>query len=227
MTVIHSGNPATDIAAGGVTSVALGSTVHDKATVWGTGAGTPTGKVDFTFFTSNDCTTGGTAAGTDIVLDANGVAHPSSSEGPLGAGTYSFQAIYKGDENYKTSTGKCEPLTVNQADSSTVTEIHSGNPATDIAAGGVTSVALGATVHDKATVSGTGAGTPTGKVDFTFFTSNDCTTGGTAAGTDIVLDATAWHTRPRARVRSAGTYSFQATTTATTTTRRRPGSVSR
>ena len=60
--------------------------------------------MDFTFFTSNDCTTGGTAAGTDIVLDASGVAHPSSSEGPLGAGTYSFQAIYKGDDNYKTST---------------------------------------------------------------------------------------------------------------------------
>ena len=117
---------------------------------------------------------------------------------------------------------------MNQANSSTVTVIHSGNPTTDIAAGGVTSVALGSTVHDKATVSGTGAGTPTGKVDFTFFTSNDCTTGGTAAGTDIVLDANGVAHPSSTRVRSvqAPTRS-RPSTRATTTTRRRPGSVSR
>src|SRR4051794_22623680 len=43
-TVIHSGTPATDVNAAGVTSVALGSTVHDKATVTGS---SPTGTVAF------------------------------------------------------------------------------------------------------------------------------------------------------------------------------------
>jgi hypothetical protein len=44
----------------------------------------------------------------------SGVAHPSSSEGPLAAGSYSFQAHYNGeDPNYDPADSPCEPLTVN------------------------------------------------------------------------------------------------------------------
>ncbi len=206
-TVIHSGDPATDINAAGVTSVALGSTVHDKATVTGS---SPTGDVTFTWFTGGDCTTG-TPHGAGTVSLVNGVAHPSTSFGPLAAGSYAFQATYNGDSNNAPSTGDCEPLTVDKANSSTVTVIHSGNPATDINAAGVTSVALGSTVHDKATVSGTGFGTPTGDVDFTFFTSSDCTTGGTAAGTGVSLVSGVAHPSSSEGPLAAGSYSFQAT----------------
>ena len=97
-----------------VTTVPLGTTVHDRAAV-GTIAGfTPTGSVDFTFFTNGTCTGGGSAAGT-VALDGSGVAHPSQTRGPLAAGAYSFRAHYGGDANYLAGDSACEPLTVSTA----------------------------------------------------------------------------------------------------------------
>jgi hypothetical protein len=94
-----------------VTSVPAGSTVHDKATVSSSNSSfNPSGTVTFTFYTSGDCSTGGSPAGTVTIV--NGVAHPSNSEGPLVAGAYSFQATYAGDGNFNGSTSACEPLTV-------------------------------------------------------------------------------------------------------------------
>ena len=93
-----------------VTSVPTGTTVHDAATVSGS-LGTPTGNVDFTFYTSGNCTTGASASGTGIALVA-GVAHPSSSQGPLNLGAYSFKAHYNGDSNYNAADSPCEPLSV-------------------------------------------------------------------------------------------------------------------
>jgi hypothetical protein len=103
-------NTVTAIKQGGqtVTSVLSGTSVTDQATVSGS-AGTPTGTVTFTFFTSGNCTTGG-AAGSPVTL-SGGVA-TSASQGPLGAGSYSFQATYNGNGTYDVSTGACEPLTV-------------------------------------------------------------------------------------------------------------------
>src|SRR5262249_19274864 len=143
-----------------VTTVALGSTVHDQAMVSGQVNGfVISGNVSFTFYTSGDCSTGSEAADS-ATLDGNnpGIAHPSASKGPLAAGSYSFKAHYNGDDNYNGSTSDCEPLTVSKANSSTATEIHDSSH--DV----VTSVALGATVHDKATVSGISGFTPSGTV---------------------------------------------------------------
>ena len=67
--------------------------------------------MDFTFYTSGNCTTGASASGTGIALVA-GVAHPSSSQGPLNTGSYSFKAHYNGDGTYLPADGPCEPLTV-------------------------------------------------------------------------------------------------------------------
>src|SRR5438128_4097660 len=92
-----------------VTAVAAGSTVHDKATVTPTGSFTPTGTVTFTFFTNGTCTGTGTPAGT-VTLDGSGVAHPSTAEGPLAAGSYSFKAHYNGDSKNEPSDSACEPL---------------------------------------------------------------------------------------------------------------------
>jgi hypothetical protein len=91
------------------TSVPAGSTVHDKATVSGT-AGTPTGTVTFTFYTNGSCAGNGAGAGT-VTLNS-GVADPSSSKGPLSAGSYSFKAHYNGSNTYVEKDGGCEPLTV-------------------------------------------------------------------------------------------------------------------
>lgn len=187
-------------AEGVVTSVALGTTVHDKATVSGTSFGTPTGTVDFSFYSNNTCEGPGLAAGTGIALVA-GVAHPSSSEGPLGAGSYSFQAVYSGDSNYNSSTGACEPLTVNKAPLSVTTAIHNANH--DV----VTAVATGAVVHDTAAVSGqVGSFVPAGAVTFTF--------GATCPGSAIATDGSLDSGMPRSVDTSAlttGTYAFQAT----------------
>jgi Cu/Zn superoxide dismutase len=159
-------NTVTAIKQGGqtVTSVLAGSSVTDQATVSGS-AGTPTGTVTFTFYTSGNCTTGGTA-GAPVTL--SGAVATSVAQGPLGQGSYSFNATYNGDTVYATSTGTCEPLTVGLNPSNTVTAIKQGGQT-------VTSVLAGSSVTDQATVSGS-AGTPTGTVTFTFYTSGNCTT---------------------------------------------------
>ncbi len=195
-TTIHDANHGT------VTSVPAGTTVHDSATVSGSGP-TPTGTVDFTWFTNGTCTGSGTASGTGIALVA-GVADPSTSQTPATAGSYAFQATYSGDSVYDGSTGPCEPLTVTKISSSTATTIHDANHGT------VTSVPAGTTVHDSATVSGSGP-TPTGTVDFTWFTNGTCTGSGTGSGTGIALVAGVADPSTSQTPATAGSYAFQAT----------------
>src|SRR5206468_2445161 len=148
-------------------SVALGTNVHDKATVSDANAAfDPTGDVTFTFFTNGRCDGAGVGKGT-VALVA-GVAHPSQASGALAAGDYAFRAHYNGDANFDPSTSPCEPFHVNTAASSTATELH--NNANDTVIALSSSVALGTNVHDKATVSeGNAAFDPTGDVTFTFF----------------------------------------------------------
>src|SRR2546427_209729 len=110
------------------------------------------------------CTGTSVGSGT-VTLDASGVAHPSASQGPLSAGSYSFIAHYNGDPNYTATDSPCEPLEVTALTPTAATEIHNASHAV------VTSVPAGSTVHDKATVSGS-FGTPTGTVTFTFFTTS-------------------------------------------------------
>jgi len=97
-----------------ITSGYEGITVHDSATVNGiAGLASPTGVVYFTWFTNGTCEGAG-IAGTDILLAA-GVAHPSEAYGPLGVGSYSFKAYYKGDSLYDSGSSQCEPLIVRPA----------------------------------------------------------------------------------------------------------------
>jgi hypothetical protein len=203
VTQIHNGDDHNT----NVSNVPLGSTVHDSATVTGTSFGVPTGNVTFTFFTTaTDCTGPSVGAGTvDLV---NGVAHPSASEGPLGAGSYSFLAVYNGDANYNPSTAQCEPLTVDKADTSSTTALHDPNhnviPINS-------SVPLGTVVHDSATVTGTSFGVPTGTVTFTFFTaSGDCTGASVGAGTvPLNINGVADPSQAQGPL-AAGSYSFRA-----------------
>ena len=183
-----------------VTSVALGTSVTDQAMVSGSGAGTPTGTVTFTFFTNDSCTGTGTVGTAEALT--SGVAN-SSSEGPLLAGSYSFQATYSGDANYLTSTGGCEPFTVSLAPSVVVTTVQQGGTNT-------TSVPAGASVTDQATVSGSGAGTPTGMVTFTSFANGTCAGTGTPAGTGTLASGVA-NSNTVGPLTVGGSYSFQAT----------------
>ena len=97
-----------------VTSVPLGSTVHDRAVVTGTSFGTPTGTCRSGGSRMVTCSGDGVAAGTVTLV--SGVAHASDAESPATAGAFAFQATYEGDANYDASTGPCEPLTVTSVD---------------------------------------------------------------------------------------------------------------
>ena len=120
VTAIHAGAGAADTAgAGAITSAAIGSTVHDKATVTG-GAGTPTGDVDFTVYLGNTtCQGTGTAAGTAVAL-VSGVAHPSN-DATVPAGGISYIAHYNGDATYTGKDGDCEALTAEKLTPTVVT----------------------------------------------------------------------------------------------------------
>ena len=184
-TTIHAGLGANDSpGAPAITQAPIGSTVHDQATVTGSGP-TPTGNVSFTWYTNTTCSGDGVTAGT--VALAAGIAHPSSNETvPVGGG--SFKASYGGDSTYNGSTGPCEPVEGTKINSSTATDIHAGPGANDgVGAPGITQAPIGSTVHDQAKVTGSGP-TPTGTVDFRWYTSTSCTDNGIAAGSKS-LDA--------------------------------------
>jgi uncharacterized repeat protein (TIGR01451 family) len=188
-----------------VTSVTLGSTVHDEATVTGPNSvDKPTGDVSFRWFTNGSCDGDGVAAGSASVGEDGG-AHPSSEETPQNVGSYSFQATYAGDDNYNKSTGPCEPLMVTKGEASTVTTVH------DEKHGTVTTVKAGTSVHDEATVKGPDSvSAPSGDVSFQWFTSGDCSGDGTPAGTVALADGVA-HPSDSQTPADAGGYSFQAT----------------
>src|SRR5262249_5447511 len=112
-------------------SAADGAAVQDTATVTGADGFTPTGDVTYSFFLNGACTA--PASTSQTVTLAGGAVPPSNTTGPLGPGSYSFQAIYSGDGNYVGSTSACEPFTVAAAASSTATEVineATGNPPT-------------------------------------------------------------------------------------------------
>src|SRR5207245_1308418 len=184
-----------------VTSVPVGTTVHDKATVSGT-AGTPTGTGTFKWLTSGTCT-GMPAATSRPQTLVNGMVDATGfSQTPAAPGSYAFEASYSGDDNYTSGPKPCEVLTVTARTPTVATEIHNASHAV------VTSVPAGSTVHDKATVSGS-FGTPTGTVTFTFFTASSTCTGTSVGSGTVTLDASGVaHPSASQGPLSAGSYSF-------------------
>ena len=196
----------------------LGTKVHDKATVVGSpvvSGFTPSGTVDFTFFTGGDCLSGTPVAAGTVTL-ANGVAHPSNTEGGtngLAAGNYAFLAHYNGDSNFNASSSECEPFTISPTGSVSATEIHNDSNEAVIPVG--SSVPLGTKVHDKATVAGNPivAGlNPTGNVAFMFFT-GDCSSESSVSAGTVALNNSVAHpssTEGGTSGLAAGSYAFQA-----------------
>ncbi|HEV8263632.1 MAG TPA: Ig-like domain repeat protein [Gemmatimonadales bacterium] len=186
-TVIHDPNH------GVVTSVTVGTTVHDKATVSGSGA-TPTGTVTFSWFTNGTCA--GTAEATSSpqtlvngMVDATGF-----TQTPAAPGSYSFKASYSGDDTYVSGDDPCELLTVGKASPTVTTE------ATPTAS-------AGGTISDEATLTGSSGSNATGTISFTVFGPNNatCEGAGTPAGSATVTgDGT--YSSDAVPVIQAGTY---------------------
>src|SRR5581483_4946492 len=156
-----------------VTSVPLGSVVHDTAFVTSSNStAKPTGSVTFKLFPNGNCTgTSSTPAGTGT-LDANGNAD-SSALGPLAAGSYGFQASYLGDTSFIGSTGDCEPFTVAPSTPVVTTSLH--NASTNAAFANGTQLPFGSGVFDVASLANGGSFPFSGgSVTFNFYASVDC-----------------------------------------------------
>jgi uncharacterized repeat protein (TIGR01451 family) len=181
----------------------VGASAYDTASVTPSDGFTATGTVDYTFFTNGDCSGEGSAAGS-VTLDQQGNVPNSDPTGLLAAGDYSFQATYSGDDNYKGSTGDCEPFSVGKAPLRPSTTIK--NAADDSTVDGV--LPLGSKVYDTTQLSGAVEGfDPTGTVSYRFFQNGDCSGEGSSAGSDVALDGQSDTQGPL----GAGDYSFQAT----------------
>ncbi len=100
--------------------VPVGATVHDSSIVSGavgafsisTGA-----TVTYYFFTDGTCAGGVLASASSTQTVSVGT---ESSAQTLGAGAYGYIAVYSGNANYLGSAGACEPLTVKQLATRTI-----------------------------------------------------------------------------------------------------------
>jgi hypothetical protein len=186
--------PSTTTTQLSATSITVGGSVTDTATVTGVQGGpTPTGQVQFQVSTDGGATF--TTFGGLITLSSGSATSPSYT--PASPGTYYFQAVYSGDTNYtgNYSDNTSEPLTVNKANSDVVTQLSAS------------SITIGGSVTDTATVSGS-AGTPTGTVQFQVSTDGGNTF--TTFGSLVALDASGSATSPSYTPALPGTYYFQA-----------------
>ena len=186
-----------------------GASAYDTATVAPNpnfaNAPTPTGTISYTFFRNGSCSTAagpGTDAGSHLSLGTK-----SNNEGPLAAGSYSFQATYSGDSNYAGSTGACEPFTVFQGTSTTGTVVFDAGTNAPWAGTETT----GASAYDTSSVTPSSTLVPaTGSVSYTFFSNGSCANTGSAAGGGNLVKGAAPNSNPTGPL-GAGSYSFQAT----------------
>jgi len=206
-TTVHSDSPDQPLTG----NLNLGEGAHDSAAVTGGVSGFVLPSVTFYFFDKGvGCTNGSTSGATTlntVAPDGSGVAHPSTSESNLAAGTYNFMAVVTGNDNYIGSTSDCEPFTVNKAQLSISTIVH------DVSHQDITndSVALGSVVHDTATVTGgvSGFTVPT-TVSFTL-TGNytDSCANGSAVGNDGTEQSGAYKSADSLAL-GAGNYAYRA-----------------
>jgi hypothetical protein len=198
------------------TSIALGSSVHDLATVTGLA---PTGNVTFTFYRGGDCTTGTLEAAGTVALAAvdatTSVAHPSDSKATLTAGSYAFRATYAGDGSNIGSSSDCEPFSVSKGNLTVATRIHLGTDHTtnyDRNANASASVAVNSTVHDVAVISGAVSGiATTGAITFTRWNNATCTGDGTALAANGADEGGTGTKSVNVGPLAPGDYSFKAT----------------
>jgi hypothetical protein len=176
-------------------TVNIGDPMHDSATL--TGATSDAGgTVTYSAYAgANNCTGNDLLNSTVDVTD--GVVPDSADFTPTAAGTYSFQAVYSGDANNNGASSVCstEQLLVEATPLITTTL-------------SATSVDVGSTVHDSATLSGATSDAG-GTVTYTVYTNDTCTAGARDAGTVTVTNGVVPNSDALA-FNSAGTFYWQA-----------------
>jgi hypothetical protein len=141
------------------THVALGSTLHDTATVTGGVSGFDLPTVTF----ERDSGSGFSSIDTDPAGET-GFTAKSVESNPLHAGSYRYRATVASNANYigATSGDDEELVTVDQAQLAITTTIHNANH------GAITTAAVGDIVHDTATVTGGATDIDLPAVSFTY-----------------------------------------------------------
>src|SRR6266540_1945198 len=154
------------------TTIEVGGTVHDSATLTGASADAG-GTVTYTVYTNDTCTDNPQSAGTVTVT--NGVVPDSDPITFNTAGDYYWQAVYSGDANNDPATSVCtsEHLVVTKKAPSITTTLSA------------TTIEVGGTVHDSATLTGATANAG-GTVTYTVYTNDTCTDNPQSAGTVTV-----------------------------------------
>jgi hypothetical protein len=158
-----------------------GAQAFDTSSVTGVSGFTPTGTVTYESFNNGSCN--GTPAGTEDVSISGGNVPNSSTTTALAPGSYSYDAVYKGDSNYSTVTSSCERYDVGKATPTAASTVMdaSSNAAWD----GTEST--GATAQDTSTLTGVNGFTPSGTVTYNLYSGNSC--GGSAVTTQDVTVA--------------------------------------
>ncbi len=171
-----------------------------------------TGSVTYTRFSGAGCSGTGTTVATVTVGAADSV--PTATDAPTASSSY--QGSYSGDTNNNSFPGTCVNLTVSAKPSPTLATVIRDSTNT-----GVTSITVGAAVHDTATITPpTGITTPiSGQVTYTLFSfaalpsaTTPCI-GGTTVGTPQVVTIGAGNAVPDATPvtpSSAGFYGYSA-----------------
>jgi hypothetical protein len=176
-------------------SITVGGTVHDSATLTGATANAG-GTVTYTVYSNDTCTDNPQDAGTKPVT--NGVVDDSDPITFNSAGDFYWQAVYSGDANNNGATSACtsEHLVVNKASPSITTTLSD------------TSVTVGGTVHDSATLTGATANAG-GTVTYTVYSNDTCTDNPQDAGTKPVTNGVVDDSDP-ITFNNAGTFYWQA-----------------
>ena len=145
-----------------VSSVPVGTLVHARAVVGGSGA-TPTGSVVFAWYKNGLCSGDAYLSGKQSLV--GGIAHEANRTRPLTAITYSVKARYEGNSTYA-SRSVCKQLTVTKSSPTMAVEFHDANHNT------VGGVFIGQRFHVHVKMSG--LITVTGTVTFTISDQSDC-----------------------------------------------------
>ena len=182
-----------------------GASAYDTSVLTPSGGITATGTVAYDLYGSNDCT--GTAATTDTeILNGDGTVPNSTTTAPLGAGPYSFQAVYSGDANYATSTAPCESFSVDIGTSTIATTVDDSSTS----AAWTATETTGASADDTSVVTPSAGIVATGTVAYSFFGNDTCTDVPTTTDTEILnSDGTVPSSTTTAPL-AEGSYSYEA-----------------
>src|SRR3954447_7256101 len=177
------------------TSVAIGSIVHDSATL-SAASSDAGGTVTYTVYSNSTCTANARDAGTKTVT--NGVVPDSNGLAFNSAGDFFWQAVYSGDTKNNGATSACldEHLVVNKNSPSISTVLSK------------TTASIGDTVHDSSTLN-SATSDAGGTVTYTVYSNSTCTANARDAGTKTVTNGVVPDSNGLV-FNSAGTFFWQA-----------------